>query len=51
MTMHPPGKTEHFSPLIICAGAVGDLDGAEKVNVWTDKMMGFEMQNWAWTAA
>lgn len=60
--MHPPGHAEHFSPAIVCAGAAGDLldeegdsgdgsDGNRGVDAWTDRMMGFAMQNWIWRTA
>ena len=42
--MHPRGATEHFSPLVVCAGAGGN----GKVGGWRDKMMGLEMGNWYW---
>lgn len=41
---HPPRRAEHFSPLIVCAGAAGE--GAAKA--WTDKWAGWEMRSYWW---
>ncbi|MCJ1351810.1 MAG: hypothetical protein MMC33_001794 [Icmadophila ericetorum] len=52
MDMHPQGRTEHFSPLIVCAGAAGDVDvdgeGKGKAGVWEDEMMGIGMRGFYW---
>ena len=48
-TMHPPGRAEHFSPLIVCAGAAGDFnDSTQVIEGWEDSMAGLNMQNWVW---
>ncbi|PVH81491.1 extradiol ring-cleavage dioxygenase class iii protein-like protein subunit B [Cadophora sp. DSE1049] len=43
--MHPEHKVEHFSPLIVCAGAGGD----SKAQKYGDEMMGAEMFTYYWT--
>ena len=42
--IHPRGAAEHFSPLIVCAGAAGDgvAEG------WNDMMMGVPMRTFYW---
>ena len=42
--MHPGGAAEHFSPLVVCAGAAGD--GVAKG--WDDMMMGVPMSAFYW---
>lgn len=42
--MHPVGRTEHFSPLVVCAGAAGE--GMAKG--WYDEMMGTRLRTYYW---
>jgi aromatic ring-opening dioxygenase catalytic subunit (LigB family) len=42
--MHPRGASEHFSPLLVCAGAAGE----EKATSWADDLMGTKMRSYAW---
>ncbi|MCJ1437272.1 hypothetical protein MMC27_006658 [Xylographa pallens] len=42
--IHPRGAAEHFSPLVVCAGAAGD--GVAKG--WDDLMMGVPMRTFYW---
>lgn len=42
--MHPPQAAEHFSPLIVCAGAAGE-HAAES---WSDEFMGFDNKSYYW---
>ncbi|MCJ1315930.1 hypothetical protein MMC15_001250 [Xylographa vitiligo] len=42
--IHPRGAAEHFSPLVVCAGAAGD--GVAKG--WNDGMMGVAMRTFYW---
>ena len=42
--MHPVGGAEHFSPLVVCAGAAGD-GVAEK---WADEVWRAKMVNYYW---
>ncbi|MCJ1397583.1 hypothetical protein MMC11_000777 [Xylographa trunciseda] len=42
--IHPKGAAEHFSPLIVCAGAAGE--GVAKG--WNDAMMGVPMRTFYW---
>lgn len=42
--MHPEHGVEHFSPLIVCAGAGGET----KSQKFGDEMMGVEMFTYYW---
>ena len=42
--MHPDGASEHFSPLVVCAGAAGE--GIAKG--WNDALMGLGMRSFYW---
>jgi hypothetical protein len=56
--MHPVGAAEHLSPLIVCAGAAGDVgsgngtgsgNGEDSgVHSWKDGMTGLDMWSWWW---
>ncbi|MCJ1286026.1 hypothetical protein MMC26_005368 [Xylographa opegraphella] len=42
--IHPRGAAEHFSPLVVCAGAAGD----GVVKGWNDEMMRVPMRTFYW---
>ena len=42
--MHPEGRTEHFSPLVVACGAAGE----GKAKGWEDRLMGVEMRTFYW---
>ena len=42
--MHPPNRSEHFSPLIVCAGAAGE----SRAQSWTDIMTDWEIETFYW---
>ena len=42
--MHPPGGAEHFSPLVVCAGAAGE----QAAEGWADEFMGFQNKSYYW---
>ena len=42
--IHPRGAAEHFSPLVVCAGAAGD----GVAQGWNDGMMGVAMRTFYW---
>jgi len=44
--MHPPGGADHFMPLLVCAGAVGD----EEVRSYRDEWMGIDIWTYFWGA-
>jgi aromatic ring-opening dioxygenase catalytic subunit (LigB family) len=41
---HPPGRAEHFFPLIVCAGAAGD----GQAKMWIDEAFGYDMSSHYW---
>ena len=43
--MHPPMAAEHFSPLVVCAGAAGDQEASS----WSNELMGVDMRSYYWT--
>lgn len=44
--MHPPMGGEHFMPLIVCAGAARDADGAAKT--YKDNFLGVDIFTYYW---
>ncbi|ATY60944.1 Extradiol ring-cleavage class III subunit B [Cordyceps militaris] len=46
--MHPPRGGEHFMPLIVCAGAAREEDGAAKT--YKDEYMGVDIFTYYWGA-
>ncbi|TQV94616.1 hypothetical protein V2A60_005642 [Cordyceps javanica] len=46
--MHPPRGGEHFMPLLVCAGAARDADGAAKA--YKDEYMGVDIYTYYWGA-
>ena len=46
--MHPPGRAEHLSPLIVAAGAAGEVEEGA-VWGWEDESNYVAMGNWVWT--
>lgn len=42
--MHPPGAAEHFSPLVVCAGAAGE----QVAESWSDAFFGFDNKSYYW---
>jgi aromatic ring-opening dioxygenase catalytic subunit (LigB family) len=42
--MHPPRGTEHFSPLVVCAGAAGE----QAAESWSDEFLGFDNKTYYW---
>lgn len=46
--MHPPSGGEHFMPLIVCAGAAREDDGAGKT--YKDEYMGVDIFTYYWGA-
>ena len=42
--MHPPGAAEHFSPLVVCAGAAGE----QPAEGWVDEFLGFDNKSYYW---
>jgi aromatic ring-opening dioxygenase catalytic subunit (LigB family) len=42
--MHPPGAAEHFSPLVVCAGAAGE----QAAEGWSDDFLGFDNKSYYW---
>jgi hypothetical protein len=42
--MHPPGAAEHFSPLVVCAGAAGE----QAAHAWSDEFAGFDNKSYYW---
>ncbi|KAJ6784434.1 hypothetical protein PWT90_07071 [Aphanocladium album] len=46
--MHPPRGGEHFMPLIVCAGAARDGDGAART--YKDEFMGVDIFTYYWGA-
>jgi aromatic ring-opening dioxygenase catalytic subunit (LigB family) len=42
--MHPPGAAEHFSPLVVCAGAAGE----QAAEGWGDEFLGFDNKSYYW---
>ena len=42
---HPRNRAEHFSPLIVCAGAGGN----GKASAWSDLFAGYEMRSYYWS--
>ncbi len=43
--MHPRGGAEHFLPLVVCAGAAGDV---EEMGAYTDGFAGLDMYSYFW---
>jgi hypothetical protein len=41
---HPRGGADHFSPLIVCAGAAG----VDKARSWSDPFVGYAMHTYYW---
>lgn len=44
-TMHPRGGGEHFMPLLVCAGAAGEGEGAKR---YADEFVGVEINTYYW---
>jgi len=42
--MHPRGGAEHFLPLIVCAGAAGEVEGER----YSDEFLGSDMWSYYW---
>ena len=42
--MHPKGASEHFSPLVVAAGAAGE----EKAKWYTDEFQGASFYSYYW---
>lgn len=45
--MHPPGRGEHFMPLLVCAGAAAD---GERAGSYVDGFLGMDIWTWYWGA-